>query len=167
MRKTILAAILMALPSALFATAIADLEQATGADLRSLAQIEQNLQVGHKPNFAPRAPQDVLATCRDIDVVFVRQPALDEAVKTVDRCLQDRFSAMNKRRYSINAEKCTQAGCSTIDIIIRGELGNERPFVLEDLAYSLNKQPRNGKIHGWPAKIVELPARLSQTERHF
>ena len=167
MKKTILAAILMAAPSALFATALTDLEQATGADLRGLAHIEQNLQSNRKPNFLPRAPQDVLATCRNIDIVFVRQPSLDEAVRTVNACLQDRFSASNKRRYSIDAEKCSQPGCGTIDIVVRGELGADSQFLLQDLHYSLNKEPRYGKIHGWPAKIVELPARLSETERHF
>ena len=90
-------------------------------------------------------------------------PALSQEKQSSD----NPFSAMNKRRYSINAEKCTQTGCGAIDIVIRGELGSERPFLLEDLTFSLNKQPRNGKIHGWPAKIIELPARLSQTERHF
>ncbi len=166
MKKTILAAILMAAPSALFATALTDLEKATGADLRALAQVQQNLQVGRKPNFLPRRPQDVLSGCRDIDVVFIRQPSLDEAVRTVNRCLEDRFSADNKRLYSIVAEKCSQAGCGEIDIVIRGEFGRDNPFLVEDLTYSLNKTPRNGKIHGWPTKLVDLP-RFAQAERHF
>ncbi len=166
MKTTILAAILMTAPTALFASALADLETATGADLRPLAQIQQNLQTGHKPNFLPRRPHDVLAGCRDIDVVFIRQPSLDEAVHTVNRCLEDRFGADNKRLYSIVAEKCPQAGCGEIDIVVRGEIGRANPFLAEDLNYSLNKQPRNGKIHGWPTKVVGLP-QLAQNERHF
>src|SRR5438105_10022726 len=101
MKKTILAAILMVAPTAVFASALSDLETASGSDLNLLARVEQNLQTGRKPNFLPRTPQDVLAGCKDIDVVFIRQPSLDETVRTVNTCLKNRFSADNKRLYSI------------------------------------------------------------------
>lgn len=166
MKMTILAAILMAAPSLVFATALTDLELATGADLRPLAQVQQNLQTGHKPNFLPRRPQDVLSSCRDIDAVFIRQPSLDEAVKTVNHCLEDRFGSDNKRLYSVVAEKCSQTGCGEINIVVRGNFNGENPFLFDDLSYSLNKSPRNGKIHGWPTKVIGLP-QLAQDERHF
>ena len=166
MKKTILAAILLTIPSALFATALSDLELASGADLSTFARVQQNLQTGRKPNFLPRAQQDLLAGCSYIDAVFIRKPSLEDVARNVNRCFQDRFSGYNKRRFAITAETCSQPGCDTLEIVIRGEYGAENPFLLDDLRYSLSKAPRNGKIHDWTAKIVEFP-RLADSERHF
>lgn len=122
-----------------------------GASMRRSAPVDASLwapvpEVGQAAPAAPAEAADAffgLEACVVVDVVYVRQPSLPEAVAALTPCLE----AVSKR-YGAAA---SAAAADAKALVIRIPVAASQTALARDLAAALEK--RGGRLVGFPARV--------------